>query len=850
MIQVKNKKIINTLSKRFMVKNKARNIVLTISILLTTTLFTTIFFSAYSMIESSKETEIRDTMCSAHASAQTLTTKEYTALTNYLEKDSSITRIGRGRFLGLAINPDLRYQLELRYADKILAESFNCPVTTGRMPKSSNEIACSTLALSCLGIEPKLGEQVTLNIFRDNTDEEFTKTFTLCGYFKGDKSTMAQLAWLSEDFVNKYCPKDFTSKSEGYTGSYEISIWFDSTFQLEKKTNHIAEKFPTLKDFTSNPAYIVFTEDGFSIPSFLMLAGIIFTAGYLIIYNIFNISIKNDIKTYGLLKNIGVTASQMFKIVYQQALRLCITTLPVGLLLGYGITYLLTPILLADPDHSEGIVSVCPMNPLVFIVSAMITIITVFLGFLKPCITVQKLSPIEALHYADRISTTKVHKKKRKVSPIGIGLSSIRKNFAKGLLIILSICLALTILNGSEMIASGLDFKEYVANLITNDIKINKISEGGSFIDYQGISKKQIETIKNCPGIKNIDISYYNTRKGLPDKSLLKHLISNDKKYWEELKKVSPKDYKKHKEATGTVSFKDTEVSYDIIGLNEGMFNQLIIHPDETHTLTWEEFSSGDYALVSYPYSEFGLQRSYDVGETVTAIYENGATKDYCIGGTANLPYNLEPSLYRFCYVILYVPDTSFMDISKCQDAMNVCLDVEKGYEKEAQQYIKEQLQEQDDLLIIRSLGEYRKEFRQFINKYQVLGKLLAGIIGIIGIMNFVNASMTSIIARKRELSLLEVVGMTKKQILTMLITEGIFYIFTSFLLAVIICHTLIKTLIYHTVGMMFYLHLEISIIPSVIILPFLLIFAFIIPYFGYKKVEQQSVIERINNNL
>ena len=36
-------------------------------------------------------------------------------------------------------------------------------------------------------------------------------------------------------------------------------------------------------------------------------------AGYLIIYNIFNISVKTDIRAYGLLKNVGTTGKQLKK---------------------------------------------------------------------------------------------------------------------------------------------------------------------------------------------------------------------------------------------------------------------------------------------------------------------------------------------------------------------------------------------------------------------------------------------------------------------------------------------------------------------------------------------------------
>ena len=71
-----------------------------------------------------------------------------------------------------------------------------------------------------------------------------------------------------------------------------------------------------------------------AIAAFLML--VIFT-GYLIIYNIFQISVAGDIRFYGLLKTIGTTPRQLKRIIRQQALLLCLIGIPAGLLLGYGI---------------------------------------------------------------------------------------------------------------------------------------------------------------------------------------------------------------------------------------------------------------------------------------------------------------------------------------------------------------------------------------------------------------------------------------------------------------------------------------------------------------------------------
>ena len=69
---------------------------------------------------------------------------------------------------------------------------------------------------------------------------------------------------------------------------------------------------------------------------------ILFT-GYLIIYNVFQISVTNDIRFYGLLKTIGTTGRQLKRIIRYQALALSLAGIPVGLLLGWLVGAGLTP---------------------------------------------------------------------------------------------------------------------------------------------------------------------------------------------------------------------------------------------------------------------------------------------------------------------------------------------------------------------------------------------------------------------------------------------------------------------------------------------------------------------------
>ena len=87
-----------------------------------------------------------------------------------------------------------------------------------------------------------------------------------------------------------------------------------------------------------------------------MLALIIFT-GYLIIYNVFQISVTGDIRFYGLLKTIGTTGRQIRRMIRRQAYLLSLVGIPIGLAGGYFVGAGLVPVVIS---RLTGCTRLCP----------------------------------------------------------------------------------------------------------------------------------------------------------------------------------------------------------------------------------------------------------------------------------------------------------------------------------------------------------------------------------------------------------------------------------------------------------------------------------------------------------
>lgn len=109
---------------------------------------------------------------------------------------------------------------------------------------------------------------------------------------------------------------------------------------------------------------------------------VIFIAGYLLIYNVFYISIAQDIRFYGMLKTLGTTARQIRKIVYKKAIRLSVIGIPLGLLLGWPIGRVLIPSIVRMLSGNMAVITT--INPIIFFVAVLFALITVRQVRLRP----------------------------------------------------------------------------------------------------------------------------------------------------------------------------------------------------------------------------------------------------------------------------------------------------------------------------------------------------------------------------------------------------------------------------------------------------------------------------------
>lgn len=80
---------------------------------------------------------------------------------------------------------------------------------------------------------------------------------------------------------------------------------------------------------------------------------------------------------------------------------------------------------------------------------------------------------------------------------------------------------------------------------------------------------------------------------------------------------------------------------------------------------------------------------------------------------------------------------------------------------------------EQEPRYSIESKSFYLAEFESFRSMFLAIGGLLSFVVGLVAILNFINAILTVILTRRWELAMLQSIGMTGKQLKTMLVQRG-----------------------------------------------------------------------------
>lgn len=892
-MKVKNRKAVRRLSVKSFKAAGRRNITAAVAIAMTTVLFTALFTIMMSINTSYESYTFRQIGGYAHGTFKDVTSQQ----ASMIESNSKVKAVGRRITAGIITDGGFaKIPAEISYMDDNNAKWSYINLSKGHMPEAEDEIIMDTAALDALGVDPEIGAKIKLTydmLDVDSTVGSRTDTFRLVGWWDYDDISPVHFINVSEAYVRRVEQAAFGGGADHLRE--DINVMFRTSIGIEENMKTVENDLGFQSDDLDKDGYVRYgvnwgytasqAADGIDLEMVAAAAALlilIIMTGYLIIYNIFRISVSSDIRYYGLLKTVGVTPRQLRRIVRQQAMMLCAEGCPAGLVIGYLAGRVLMPVIMESTSLGTSCVEVS-ISPVIFAASALFSIVTVFLSCARPARMASKVSPVEAVKYAEashgqhKIGKMRRIRKPGAMKSAGLGrmaLANLGRNRLKTLVVILSMALSVVLLSVLCAFVGGFDMEKYLSKQTCADFIVGKTD----YFNFQahgtesGLSEGEIAEIK-----AGTESSVSGMAWSLDDTDsviwLPKSAGSSDDDALDDDEQTSYAKQALQKEGRENMPCSDLQIE----GLDAELLQKLQVIDGELAPMS----DSGENAIaVAAETDDNGNLMDGDSlpkpGDTVTVTYiDEGYFIDSRTGekSSENTPgeyikYKVARShdvRYTVCAVVSVPYSMSFRysDFSSIDAVINserlrADSDAEifpmfymfdapdRSAEGGDEAFLKELTSSPASSLMYESKATVRAEFEGFRNMFTLLGGVLCVITGLVGILNFFNSIMTGMMSRRYEFAVLQSIGMTGKQLRSMLIYEGLLYAAYAILLSIVLS-IIIEPIAGRMLENMFWFYSYRFTLKGIFITaPVFLAAGAVLPALLYRGISRRSIIERL----
>lgn len=652
------------------------------------------------------------------------------------------------------------------YMDEAGLELYHLELAEGTLPHAENEIVVSKGILEELSQTGEIGDTITVpyQVNRDGgLDYAQEKEFVVSGLLDDteiNKEQRSYSAFVSKTFLENEIPKDQIR----YRFLFRIQTADSATTdEIEEAIISLAEQFgiseqsvKTNKDYLSanyvDPAYL---------PAIVMIMLIIVAAGMITIYSIYYVSMGDRIQEYGKLKAIGATKGQLKRIVLLEGFSVAAIAIPLGLLVGsLSVKYVFLGMFALYQDEN-AMISILQQLILdgklqlyhvwIYLLAALVALTTVFFSLLRPMKIASKVSEIEAMRYQDGLAAKKGKKTKKGYTDLTVGrlagiyLAGNKKKSA------ITIC---------SMAATGLFFMVVATVLSCADP--TEAAKNSIHAQYQ------ISPVIEFLNKEHPELEWAAVQKDNPLTEELKQQI---------LQMDGITDVETYTGTFVTSDAFDGEREW-LAGVPESGKEQLEAGIIEGNT-TYEELKSGDKVVVDKNLLHWWPK--LQVGDVLDVTVEDGDgahERKLEIAAIGRYPL----SFTNYSYLIMAQEGLAAFSDHNLNFYYHI--HAEKPYDAEVEAQLKE-IAETSGRMRLRVWKDVYEEYQSGMALTSGVCYAFIGILGMICIMNMINTMIHSVHVRKKELGMLQAVGMSDGQLRQMLQIEGLFYTLGTLLIAV-----------------------------------------------------------------
>lgn len=719
--------------------------------------------------------------------------------------------------------------VSMMYMDRTGMELYKVKLKEGQLPQKENDIVVSKGILEALGQNGKIGDTITVpyQILKDDgLDYTKEKDFRICGFLADNESSKEQKQYtslVSEAFLKAEIPVEqvkyrFLLQVNGQKGN--------TTADYTETIQNIARQFGISEDdMNINKEYLAANYvDPATIPVIVGIMLIVVLAGIITIYSVYYVSMNQRVREFGKLKAIGATKRQLRQIVLREGMGVALFAIPIGLLIG---TVAVKVVLLQFAEHAkDSNVLITEAYKVVakgevqlyywwiYLLAIAVTLCTVYLSLMKPMRMAAKVSEIEAMRYQGGSKRQKSSRKGYQFLNIGrLTKRNLAENKKKSTITIVSMAVTGIFVMMVATVLSCANPMESAKSSIVGQYEISPIVESGNkeHPEYEWAEvqknnplneglKQQIEELD---GVERVDVFTALKVSGGPfeEKIGTEFINGVPEEYAEELKK----------------------------GITEG-------------NVTYEELKSGDKVILDrallhwYPDIKVGDKLKlniHDGDNTFQKEIEVAAIGEY---GTGLTNYNC---------LIMAKEGAEKLTINNSSSYFQVIAD--KDYD-EALEASLQAIVDGSGRLQMRT---WKNEYDTWENAIQMTrGACYAFIIilAAISIMNLINTMINSVHVRKKELGMMQAIGMSDRQLMKMLQLEGIFYTVGTLIISIGVGSLAGYPLFLYAkrTGMFDISTYHYPVTAAIIIILTLFVIQMLLAIFIAKSVRKDSLIERI----
>lgn len=865
-----NMAVIKRLSKRYFKKNKVRNIAAILAIFLTAFLFTSITSLAFSMVSSLQLSMQMQKGSKADGDIRYMTEAQYEQLIN----SDFVEQAGCRRPLGFATNSP-GHSIEIDYADAIQQELTFCVPTHGEAPQAANEISTSDLALEALGVEAAIGAQVPVEF--ELRGQSYHFDMVLSGWWEA-ANDVSSLMIVSESFVeeNPDLFRNTYAEDREMAGTYLSDVVLKNKTDVKGQLQEFARSVGGNTDDMNASNYILCAENDVTVQSIdpLMAVAVVgfvllfMACGYLLIYNIFDISVMQDVQQYGLLRTIGCSTRQIKKLVNRQAVWLTVIGLPIGLVAGFLVSWVLLPVVTEFLRYNALNATEVSVSPLIFVIAALFTILTVFISTRKPAKKAAKVSPLEAIRYTGQGNIKKKATKRTQGAKLPrMALANLGRSKRRTVFIVISMLLCIVLLNSAFVITQSLDENKFISRLTKTDYTVynsTAVNQTDPFMYHEdGLSLAVPELINQQAGVENGRYLYRNT---LDDTDVtvdygIENFTMEGTDEWNGRTFVLG-------EMCRVAVAPDTENQWygNVFGVSDAFWDDITIYDGEKNIDTLKQkMYTGEYVIIGYymdfltgepDFGSFGEQ--YQIGD-ILSFYKNGELVKTCeVLAIAKLVSNeFETSAGTLSVAriggdapFIYMTDEMFGQLYDTPTLFSYGFDVADGYDQQIDGFLND-FTSNNPSVSYTSTALIKQQLASVGNIVLLVGGMIGVIMALAGLINFTNMMITNIITRRHEFATMQSIGMTNRQLRRMMIYEGLYYAgaadIVGIIFAAMIGLTVLKSVLNSPSMWFFTLHF--TLVPALIIALVYLLLAAVIPVIVLRFFNKGTVVERLRTS-